>query len=116
MDNQLASKCYRAPYCPLFSVRFSMESRQKQRAFGELAPAGCLFTCKRLDPGGGSWGTQLSHQQFGRIAVSAFRIPTRIRKFHAADSTRILLFIGRPRCRKFRAASRESAEHDRKSI
>ena len=53
VDNQLASKRYRAQYCPLFSVRFSVEPRQKQRAFGELASAGCLFACKRLDPGGG---------------------------------------------------------------
>src|SRR5262249_31571578 len=94
MDNQFASKRYRAQYYPLFSVRFSMESRQEQRAFGELAPSRCLFACKRLDPGGGSWSTQLSHKQFGCIAVSAFRIPTRIRRFYAADRTRVLLFVG----------------------
>ena len=47
------SERYRAQYCCLFAVRFSVESGQKQRASGELAPAGCLFACKRLEPGGG---------------------------------------------------------------
>ena len=44
----------------LLSVRFSLEPRPKQRASGEPAPAGCLFACKRLDPGGRRRGAELS--------------------------------------------------------
>src|SRR4029453_12911275 len=97
VDNQLVSKHYRAKYCLLFSVRFSVEPRQKQRAFGELASAGCVSPRKRLEADGRSWSTQLSHKRFGRIALSTFRIPTHIRRFRAADSARVLLLVGRSR-------------------
>ena len=43
-----------------YAVRFSLEPRPKQRASGEPAPAGCLFACKRLDPGGGRRRAELS--------------------------------------------------------
>ena len=56
---------HRAQDCPLFSVRFSVEPGQKQRAFGELASARCMSARKRLEAGGGSWSTQLSHKRFG---------------------------------------------------
>ena len=64
LDNQFASKGYRAEYCLLFLVRFSLETGQKQRAFGEPASARCMFARKRLEAGGGSWSTQLSHERF----------------------------------------------------
>src|SRR6476620_4763979 len=44
----------------LLSVRFSLEPRPKQCASGESAQAGCLFACKRLDPGGGRRSAELS--------------------------------------------------------
>src|SRR4029077_10444778 len=75
----------------LLAVPFSLEAGSKQRTSGEFAPAGCLFACKRLDSGGGSWSTQLSHKRFGRLAVPPFRIPTHIRRFRAADSAGVLL-------------------------
>ena len=54
------------------AVRFSLESGQKQRASRELAPAGCLFACKRLDSGGGRRRTELSYKRCVRVAVSPF--------------------------------------------
>ena len=102
MDNQLASKRYRAQDCPLFSVRFSLEPGQKQRAFGELASARCMSARKRLEAGGGLWSTQLSGKRFGRIAVSPFRVPTGFRGFSAPDGTRVLLFVGRSRFGRLR--------------
>ena len=54
----------RRPY-QLSFVRLPLEPGQKQRASGELASAGCLFACERLEAGGGSWGTQLSHERLG---------------------------------------------------
>ena len=48
----------------LFSVRFSVELWQKQRAFGELTPPGCLSAGQRVEAGGRSWSTQLSDKQF----------------------------------------------------
>src|SRR5512132_3294823 len=84
----------RRPY-QLSFVRLPLESRQKQRAFGELALAGRLSACKRVEADGGSWSTQLSHQRLRRIAVSPLRIPTQLRRFPTADSAGVLLFIRR---------------------
>ena len=53
------SKWVAGKHCLLLAVRFSLEAGSKQRTSGELAPAGCLFACKRLDPGGGQRRAQL---------------------------------------------------------
>ena len=92
LDNRFADSQLRYDF--LSFLRFSMEPGEKQRASGELTPARCLFACKRLDPGGGSWRAQLSGKRFVRIAVSPFRISAHSRGFSAADSTCILLFVG----------------------
>ena len=44
----------------MLSVQFSLEPRPKQRAAGELAPAGRLFACKWVDSGGRRRRAQLS--------------------------------------------------------
>src|SRR5690348_4061616 len=101
MDNQIAGEGRRTQYYCLFFVRSSVESGKKQRAPGELASTGCLSSSQRLERGSRSRSTHLSRKRFGRITLSPFRIPTRIRRFRAANGTRVLLLIGRSRRQSF---------------
>ena len=88
---------------PCLLYVFRWKPGQKAR-FWQTCTGQSLFAGERLEPGGGQWRPQLSRRRFVRVAVSPFRIPTRIRRFPAANSARILLFIGRSRCGTLRVS------------
>ena len=76
-----ASKWVAGKHYLLLAVRFSLEAGSKQRASGELAPARCLFACKRLDSGGGRRRAQLSGERFDlscRFAILNFSAHSKI--------------------------------------